>query len=293
MKMLASLGLVLASVALATGCAAKEAAPSHASEVAPASPAVGGTRAATDGMTTAKGADRALIVTGEVYVSTRNVAMATERLRTEVERAGGYVSDVQESGSKEHRQAVLELRIPADKTRSLRAALADLGEITSDSEKVEDVTEARADLEARLHNARIEEERIKDILQHHTAGLTDVLAAERELARVREKIEQFDAQQRTMDGKIALATIKVHLVMPSDAVTSELEAWRTPGKSIASAFNVGLKGTAAVLVYTAMVLAASSPLTVPVGIVIAIAFGVIRRRKVLAAKHAAVILGGS
>lgn len=301
MKKISSLGVVLLSLSLVAGCA--KAAPPMASRdesalaAAPTSvdahKAAGGEAAVggkMDGLATGKNQareqHRALIVTGEMHLSTKNVATASQTIRAEVERAGGYVSDAQENGSGEHRHAMLELRVPADKTRTIRAALKDLGEITSDVEKVEDVTDARADLKARLHNARIEEQRIKEIMQNKTAGLADVLAAERELARVREKIEQFEAQERTMEGKIALATIKVHLNGPAP-IAKETEAWRTPGKSIGSAFHAGLKGTAALAVYAAMALAASSPITVPLGIVLALVFGIVRRKKqALAATHA-------
>lgn len=308
MKKISSLGVVLLSLSLVAGCA--KTAPPMASRdesalaAAPtpvdARKASGGEAAALggkqDGVASGKNQtreqSRALIVTGEMHVSTKNVAAASQTLRAEVERAGGYVSDAQENGSGDLRHAMLELRVPADKTRTVRAALKDLGEVTSDVEKVEDVTDARADLKARLHNARIEEQRIKEIMQTKTAGLADVLAAERELARVREKIEQLEASERTMDGKIALATIKVHLNGPAP-IAKDTEAWRTPGKSIGSAFHAGLKGTAALAVYAAMALAASSPITVPLGIVLAVVFGIVRRKKQALAANNAVNLARS
>lgn len=297
MKISAPLGLVLVALSLATGCANSSApASSHessgressgreSSAASPASPPaadVGG--AAKDGVAAGqpRDAQRALIVTGEISVTTKNVASAAERLRAEVARAGGYVSDAQETGSDRYRQSTLELRVPVDKTASLRAALADLGEITSNAEKVVDVTDARSDLKARLRNARIEERRIEEIMQSHTAALSDVLTAEREVARVREKIEQLEAQERSMDGRIALATIKVHLNGELVPQTTQPAAWETPGKSIASAFRSGLKGTAAALVYLAMGLAASSPALVPIGLVLgAVVVAARRRRKAL------------
>lgn len=306
MKKIASLGVVLLSLSLVAGCA-KAAPPMASRDESAASPspadahkAAGGEAAATggkadgiaNGKNQAREQSRALIVTGEVHLTTKNVATASQTLRAEVERAGGYVSDAQENGSGDYRHATLELRVPADKTRTVRAALKDLGEITSDVEKVEDVTDARADLKARLHNARIEEQRIKDIMQNKTAGLADVLAAERELARVREKIEQLEAQERTMEGKIALATIKVHLNGPAP-IAKDTEAWRTPGKSIGNAFHAGLKGTAALAIYAAMALAASSPITVPLGIVLAVVFGIVRRKKQALATTNAVNLAQS
>lgn len=289
-------GIVVVALALsvAAGCAKAD----RASHAPPAAVAVNAPAAKADSAPAAAeangaavapaAASRALVVTGELHVRTKNVAGAADRLRADVERAGGYVSDVTEAGSGDAKSATLEVRVPADKTKSLRATLADLGEVTSDVEKVEDVTEARADLKARLQNARVEESRIVEIMNRRTGSIAEVLTAERELARVRETIERLEAQERTMEGRIALATIKVHFDAPGAAPKEEPEAWRTPGTSIAHAFSAGLRAAAALAVYGAMALAASTPVLLPLGAVLAIALAFVRsrRRRLAAAMEA-------
>lgn len=210
-------------------------------------------------------------------MTAKDVAAASSRIRAEVEKAGGYVSDANEAGSATSKSATLEVRIPANDVRTVRALLADLGEITSESEKVEDVTEARADLNARLANARAQEKRIVDIMSQRAGTIADVLEAERELARVRETIERLEAQQRTMEGRIALATIKIHLHTPY--AEAKKEPWRTPGQSIAGAFDAGLRGAATLAVYVAMALAAASPILVPVALTLGTILTILKRRR--------------
>lgn len=266
---------VIAACALslggASGCSKRDSS-SAAPPTAVASPGVGGNSASPkSGAPLAAG--RALIVTEDIRVTVSDIDSAVVRIRAEVERAGGYVADSSTSGKGEDRAAHFELRVPADKVRDVRAAIAGFGEVTSDSEKVQDVTEERADLKARLHNARVQEKRILEIMTAKTGTISEVIAAESELARIRDTIERLEAQERSLDGRIDLATIRVTFKAPSIA------AWQTPGKSIAEAGNGGLHAAAAFFTYAAMAFVACAPTLAPffaLGVLIVV---VVRRRR--------------
>lgn len=198
---------------------------------------------------------------------------ATSRIRAAVERAGGFVSDQRTSGTEGEQTAQLELRVPADKAQGIRASLGDLGEVTSSSEKVEDVTEQRADLEARLRNARVQEKRLLEIMSGKASSIAELVEAEKELSRVRENIERLEAQERVMKSKIQLATVHVTLSTKSTA------AWQTPGPSLARAGKAGLRGAAAIAVYSGMSIVTVAPTLVPIAaIVLGIVLAVRRRR---------------
>lgn len=268
--------VIALSLFLAAGCSRKAESAPAPNVLATAAPAAPGAVAESKGTVQASpAASRALVVTAEIRVTTNDVAAAVRHIRADVERDGGYVSDATVSGG----TATIEVRVPSDKTKGIRAALADLGTISSDVEKVEDVTEARADLKARLQNARAQETRVLEIMKTKTGSLHDVLQAENELARVRENIERLEAQERSMDGRIALATVKIHLCASATASAPAPEPWETPGKSIGRSFSAGLRGAAALAVYSAMALAMASPILIPLVAVVAIAIGLIRRQR--------------
>ena len=63
------------------------------------------------------------------------------------------------------------------------------------------------DLDARLRNAHRTEERLTELLAQKSDSLEDVLAVERELARVREEIETQEAQRRGLDAQVAMSTL--------------------------------------------------------------------------------------
>jgi hypothetical protein len=279
MKKIHGLATMALALSLAAGCARSDhAAPSPVTT----KPAAASTEQAalpaseSDAMPAAK--SRALITTAELHVTTSDVKTAAATIRSEVQKIGGYISDATESGSGDARSASLEARVPADQTRELRVALSDLGEIAYETEKVEDVTDARADLDARLANSRAEEKRIVDIMSQRAGSIVEVLSAERELSRVRETIERLEAQKRSMDGRIALATVKIH-VRTSAAHREQVEAWRTPGTSISGAFGAGIRGAAALSVYAAMAIAASAPFLLPIGLMLALVMTLARSQR--------------
>jgi len=253
-------GLVALALALsvATGCARAERSPAP-SGVAAAPAAQGGEIKV--GAPVAAG--RALVVTMDVGITVADVDQSRGEIRAAVERAGGYIADASSSGSSTERSVHMELRVPADKVQGVRAVLGRVGEITTDVEKVQDVTEERADLEARLHNARTSEKRILEIMATKTGAIHEVIEAEKEVSRIRESIERMEGQKRALDGRIELATVRVTLTGQAPPA-----AWQTPGKSISSAARGGVRVAAATAVYAAMVFVAVAPVLMPMAALI-------------------------
>ena len=264
-------GLVALALALsvATGCSRAERSPAPSSVAA--APAVQGGEM-KGGAPVAAG--RALVVTMDVGITVADVDQSRASIRAEVERAGGYIADASSSGSGAERSVHMELRVPATKVQGVRAALGRVGEIT-DVEKVQDVTEERADLEARLYNARTSEKRILEIMATKTGAIHEVIEAEKEISRIRESIERMEGQKRTLDGRIDLATVHVTLTgQPPPA------AWQTPGKSISSAGRAGVRAAAATGVYGVMAFVAVAPVLLPfAALVIGIALALRARRR--------------
>jgi hypothetical protein len=99
------------------------------------------------------------------------------------------------------------LRVPAAQLDALLAGIRTLGRVQSESIGTDDVTESFRDLGLRTANARREEQRLVELLSKRTGDLADVLAVERELARVRLDIERMEAETRATQQRVNLATI--------------------------------------------------------------------------------------
>src|SRR3954471_3609110 len=171
--------------------------------------------------TTSGDVSRARVVTADIALTVDRVDDVMSKLRDEVERSGGWIADANVYGDSGERSAHVDVRVPAKDLKKLRATLAGYGEITSDSEHVQDVNESRADLDARLHNARIQEKRIVSLLESRTGSLSEIIEAEKELSRVRENVERLEAQKNALATQIEFATVRLSLA------TRTTPAWQT------------------------------------------------------------------
>jgi hypothetical protein len=122
------------------------------------------------------------------------------------------------------------LRIPAAKLAGALSELKALGRVEAETQNGEEVTQQHADLVARLKNSRETEQRLQAILLQRTGKISDVLAVEQEIARVRGEIEQMEAEQQTLEHRVSFATIdlriaeeyKAQLSSPTPSVGTQL-----------------------------------------------------------------------
>jgi hypothetical protein len=160
-----------------------------------------------------------IIRTGNATVQVDSLEPAVARVRQLAQRVGGYVANTsQQGGERETRQATLELKIPARRFDEALGGLKPLGEVESVNVSTQDVGEEFVDVSARVANARRLEERLLGLLATRTGKLEDVLAVERELARVREEIERFDGRLRYLRTRVAVSTLTVSLHEPHPVV---------------------------------------------------------------------------
>jgi hypothetical protein len=146
-------------------------------------------------------------ITMHACVDVEAIDGAVEALRARVDELGGYLARLDGDDD----LAEVELHVPPAALPALRAQLDALGEVRSTREAREDVTAAHADLDARIASARAEEARLETMMAERTAALADVLAVEHELSRVHERVEQLEAEARTLRERIAMARVSVVL----------------------------------------------------------------------------------
>ena len=161
-----------------------------------------------------------IIRNGTARVEVDSLERAIESARTIATRLGGFVAGVNVAvGNAEFRQATLELRIPASSFDSALAQLRPLGDVESVQVSAQDVGEDFIDTESRLRNSRRLEERLIDLLARRTGKLEEVLAVERELARVREEIERTEGHLRYLQTRVSLSTLTLNVHEPAPLIT--------------------------------------------------------------------------
>ncbi|XXX76664.1 DUF4349 domain-containing protein [Sorangium sp. So ce134] len=255
MRLRTSLSVALLSALTLTGaCARSDRSSSAPSEAAPAPVQAAALNLQSQGPSPGAPplAQRAMRITVETTILVGAFDPAMQRLRAAVEEHGGYVSEARVHGGPEQ-SASIEARVPSARVGAFRAAVASVGEVVADAEKAEDVTERRADIGARLRNARAQEKRLLDLLSDRTGSLADVIAVEKQLGAVRETIEQIEAQERLLEGQIAYATVKISVT------TRREEQTMGAGARIARAAREGVENAGSFVVNAVVLLAAAGP----------------------------------
>jgi hypothetical protein len=177
-----------------------------------------------------------IIRTGNAFIQVDSLESAIAAVRQLAEGAGGYIANSSiMTGEGQQRQATLEIKIPSNRYDQAVGGLAGIGKLISSSTNAQDVGEEFVDVSARMTNARRMEERLVNLLATRTGKLEDVLAVERELARVREEIERYEGRLRFLRTQVAMSTLSVTVSEPvpvvgqpgSNVVVEALkQAWR-------------------------------------------------------------------
>jgi hypothetical protein len=123
-----------------------------------------------------------------------------------------------EVGHNRLRQAVIEIKIPANQFDEVLAGLKPIGKLESVNVNAQDVGEEFVDVSARIENAKRLERRLIDLLATRTGKLKDVLDVEQELARVREEIERYQGRIRYLQAHAATSTLSVTVHEPVPVV---------------------------------------------------------------------------
>lgn len=213
-----------------------------------------------------------IIRTGQASVQVDSLERGIRAVRALAGRVGGYVANSSIiSGEEQTHTATLEIKIPASRFDEAISGLQPIGSLESVSVSAEDVGEEFVDVAARAANGKKLEQRLIDILGTRTGKLSDVLAVERELARVREDIERQEGRMRYLRTRAALSTLSVtvHEKMPVVAGTGS-------GGQLAEAFRQAWRNF---IGFTASTIAALGTL-LPLGVIVAgIAWLVWRARR--------------
>lgn len=201
-----------------------------------------------------------LIRRGDVMIRVDSIEPAMDALRRLAGSLGGSVGNVSiTAGDYEVRRATLELRIPSARFDDAMSGLAPVGQVQQSSVTAEDVGEEFTDVSARVKNAQRLESRLVELIATRTGKLEDVLAVERELARVREEIERYEGRLRFLGARVETSTISVTVSEKAPIVGA------TPGRSV-----IGEAFVQAWRNFVGLVAAAISSLgvVVPVGLVL-------------------------
>jgi hypothetical protein len=108
-------------------------------------------------------------------------------------------------------QGTVTVRVAPDHLDTLVLKLRALGDLKSQNLTAQDVTKDYTDTASELRADRAMEERLLNIIKTSQGQVKDLLAAEKELATWREKIEKAEGEIRYYDNLVAMSTLTISL----------------------------------------------------------------------------------
>ncbi len=162
---------------------------------------------------------RKIIRNGYLNLEVSSVEEALADIKALVDSANGYVANESVSQDQyETRSGTITCRVPSEQLDGTLEELKKLGKVEHVSITGNDITDQYFDLEIRMRNQKELEERLVALLKRPSNKLADLLAAERELARVRTDVDAMEGRKRLWDNQIAYSTVTINVREPGPAV---------------------------------------------------------------------------
>lgn len=162
--------------------------------------------------------ERKLIRTVDLNLETENYDDLMEGLEQEINNLGGYIEykdayhgnyNSRINGYR-NRHANITARIPAKKLDEFTGRVAEIGNVTYESESVEDVTLQYVDLSSHKKMLLTEQERLMELLEN-AESMEDIIVIESRLSEVRYQIESMESQLRTFDNQVDYSTVHINV----------------------------------------------------------------------------------
>ncbi len=183
--------------------------------------------------------DRLIIRRVDMRLGVESIEDAIESIRTAVEKQKGVVIDLNVSTDEDQPvwrysemmaleqiplSGYITVRIPAEGLEAFLAEMAGIGNVLREVESQSDVTQEHVDMSARLKNLQATEAQLRDFMTK-AKNVTEMLAVEKELSRVRGEIESMQAQIAYLERQAAHSTVTIELTGPKPVVRPVGQDW--------------------------------------------------------------------
>lgn len=179
--------------------------------------------------------DQKVIKTGSLSLHVDDVQETIDSITTRVNEWNGFVLNSNLDKGSDSYYGYMSVKVPAENFDTAMEGLKELALIVnSESSNAQDVTEAYADLQARLNNLQAEEQSYLALLDGR-GSLEEVLNVTQALSNVRYKIESTQGQINYYDARTDFSTITISLTEDSN-ISAVTETWR-PISTVRDSFS--------------------------------------------------------
>lgn len=177
--------------------------------------------------------------TAELAVATHEFAKSRTSLEEILERHRGYAARLRMAGRRSGSVLSATLRVPTTELASTVSELKSLGDVEQEEQAADEITQQRADLEARLSNAQNTLRRLQELLKKQTYPDGNVRELQRQIASASAEVNRLQAERDASEHKIIFANVQFSLrevvSTPAESLGAQLHAAAAAGFGEASA----------------------------------------------------------
>jgi hypothetical protein len=173
---------------------------------------------------------RKIVYTADMTITADSPEQALAALTAKAEELGGYVSGSYTTTDDDGAYyATASLKVPADQIEALVTAAKATGKVNDYRLSSDDISLSYYDMQARLDNAKAEEQQLLEILAQ-CKTIEEILSVRQSLTQVRADIESYTGQMRLWDNLVSYATLNLTINRtPKTAVQGEkalIQLWK-------------------------------------------------------------------
>jgi Domain of unknown function (DUF4349) len=170
----------------------------------------------------------------ELAVATKEFAHSRATLEEILERHHGYAAKLRMVGQPASSTLTATLRVPSSEFTAAVNDLKTLGNVEREEQTADEITQQRADVEARLANAQNTLARLQGLLARG-GKVGNLLEVQRQLVNVNAEISKLEAQRVSTEHQVIFAQVLLSLreevKPPAESLTAEFRAAAMAGLS--------------------------------------------------------------
>jgi Domain of unknown function (DUF4349) len=190
------------------------------------------------------GSDPLIAHTAELAVATKEFSKSRTSLQEILERHRAYAAKLRMVGQKSGSVLNATLRVPSAELTETVSELKSLGEVEREEQAADEMTQQRAELEARLGNARKTLKRLQELLEKQTYPDGNVRELERQIATASAEVTRLEAERQASEHRVIFAnvffTLREEVAKPAESLGTQLRAAAAAGFGDAMASLGGL-----------------------------------------------------
>jgi Domain of unknown function (DUF4349) len=177
--------------------------------------------------------------TAELAVATHEFAKSRTSLEEILERHRGYAAKLRMAGRRSGSVLSATLRVPSAELGATVSELKSLGDVEQEEQAADEITQQRADLEARLANAQGTLRRLQELLKKQTYPDGNVRELQRQIANASAEVNRLEAERSASEHRVIFANVQFSLreliSAPQESLGAQLHAAAAAGFGEASA----------------------------------------------------------